>query len=816
MELTDTELIQNTLSGDQNAFAALVRRYQKQVHALAWRNTGDFHVAEEITQDTFLRAYGKLGSLKNPKLLAGWLYVIANRLCKTWLSKKGHEMQSLETVPTEEIEQHTYSDWTEKQREEHATDRRVEIVKQLLQKLPESERIVITLHYLADSSVKEISEFLGVSLNTVKSRLHRARKRLQKEEHMLKETLGSYQPSTNLTDNIMRNIKQTGTQIDSPTSKPFIPILSAASTLILVVLMLGIGSQHLARFQKPYSLDAPSKMSVEIVDEAVLMNLPSDPNVRNQIGNVNATNKSEGTNHDLNSKLSSANSGRVVDEKGNPISGIKIALTPVENKSGGWFPVIPNDENGNPIDKSFYQAETNIEGHFTVTNTLGGPVHLSLFPERRSGYEILKVQMAGMYFFPTDFPSGRGVVFAISPDAHHEDIEVVLKQPQMRIKVLRSDGTALTNTKIRCDIKIESRYGYSTSELAVETDENGYFVYYMDESGKEDVNYTCSMTATYENQKASLSPFEFKSTGYTHDAVLIFGEQQMQIFQPLKDSITNSPSQISTGIQNDSSPMSIVAEQTATLSGRVVDVEGKAIADLHVFLQSVNTSDLVHVSKILSPRDLLKSQHSKTNTEGAFTIKNIPSGATYLGILPNSFNAFLPKDLAKKISGTLDRKDINTLRSMGFFERDQDDFEPDYEVLSISKKGIIIYPHSDSDPIIFDINPATHSKNIVVTVRQRMRIRGRLLYEDRTPVVNIRINLRESRYTEDGKGFGSSGGNPKTDANGYFIYYPEEEHDPRYYVFGLRYKDMVAESEPIRLKPGERFEELTLILKSIP
>ena len=451
--------------------------------------------------------------------------MIANRLCKTWYSKKAHEMQSLETVPAEELEQHTYADYTAKQREEQASDVRVELVKRLLKKLPESERIVITLHYLADSSVKEISEFLGVSMNTVKSRLHRARKRLQKEEHMLHETLGSFQPSMTLTDNIMRNIKQTGSQIDPPTSKPFIPIVAAASTLILVVLMLGLGSQHLARFQKPYSLDATSKMSVEIVDAAVMTNLPSDPNVRNQIGNVNATDKSEGANQNLDVKPSSSNSGRVVDEVGNPISGIKIALTPVGNANGGWFPIIPHDENGNPIDESLFQAETNIEGHFTVTNQLGGPVHLSLFSIRRSGYKISKIQMADMYFFPSDFPSSRGVVFATSPDAHHEDIQVVLKQPQIRVKALNSDGTALANTTINCDIRIESKDGYSTSESTVDTDENGYFVHYMDEFRNDNRVYICQITAKYEKQKASVK-FELVPTRGTHDVVLILGEEQ--------------------------------------------------------------------------------------------------------------------------------------------------------------------------------------------------------------------------------------------------------------------------------------------------
>ena len=61
MKNTDIELIQSSLIGDENAFAQLVKGYQKQVHALAWRKVGDFHIAEEITQDTFLKVYQKLG-----------------------------------------------------------------------------------------------------------------------------------------------------------------------------------------------------------------------------------------------------------------------------------------------------------------------------------------------------------------------------------------------------------------------------------------------------------------------------------------------------------------------------------------------------------------------------------------------------------------------------------------------------------------------------------------------------------------------------------------------------------------------------------
>ena len=64
MKNDNVELIQRSLEGDQDAFAKLVKKHQKQVHALAWRKVGDFHTAEEITQDTFLQVYKKLATLK--------------------------------------------------------------------------------------------------------------------------------------------------------------------------------------------------------------------------------------------------------------------------------------------------------------------------------------------------------------------------------------------------------------------------------------------------------------------------------------------------------------------------------------------------------------------------------------------------------------------------------------------------------------------------------------------------------------------------------------------------------------------------------
>ena len=71
MERDDVELIQSILSGDEAAFSILVKKYQKSVHALAWRKIGDFHIAEEITQDTFLHVHTKTCIAKKSEPVCG-------------------------------------------------------------------------------------------------------------------------------------------------------------------------------------------------------------------------------------------------------------------------------------------------------------------------------------------------------------------------------------------------------------------------------------------------------------------------------------------------------------------------------------------------------------------------------------------------------------------------------------------------------------------------------------------------------------------------------------------------------------------------
>ena len=288
MKNNDTQLIRRTLDGDDNAFTELVDKYQKQVHALVWRKIGDFHIAEEITQDTFLIAYQKLSTLKKSQSFSSWLYVIATSLCRAWFRKKYRREQLRQGTDTTHPENATYSEYVVEENERIATETQRDVVKKLLAKLGESERTVVTLHYFGEMSCSEIGAFLGISTNTVKSRLRRAQQRLRKEETMIREVLDNYQIAPNLTENIMREISQTKPATPSG-SKPFVPWAVAASTLVVVLFMLGFGnSKYLVRFQQPYSLDANAEMTVEIIDTPIIANLETELDVRTQLGSAKA------------------------------------------------------------------------------------------------------------------------------------------------------------------------------------------------------------------------------------------------------------------------------------------------------------------------------------------------------------------------------------------------------------------------------------------------------------------------------------------------------------------------------------------------
>ena len=318
MALHDAELIQRTLAGDESAFGFLVDKYKGSVHALAYRKLGDFHTAEEITQDTFLKAYQKLSTLKDPARFPGWLYVIAARCCISWFRQNRLQTESFDSLKRE-INAHSWA--------KYADARLREKVHNALESLPESERTVLTLYYMAGMTCEEIGRFIGTSCGAIRDRLYRARIRLREELTMIEETLGGFQLLPTLTQEIMRQIPN-GSLNSAPTSKPLAPWI-AATSLAVVALLIGLGIRQVATFQLPYSFDAPeSATMVEIVDAPIVeMPLLKFSQV-NRVEGVDGGESGNGNRED-------GSMWEVTSDSQNDIASDKIGWTQTQGPYGG-------------------------------------------------------------------------------------------------------------------------------------------------------------------------------------------------------------------------------------------------------------------------------------------------------------------------------------------------------------------------------------------------------------------------------------------------------------------------------------------------
>jgi RNA polymerase sigma-70 factor, ECF subfamily len=166
----DAGLLARLRTGDDRAFEELVTAYQHRLFGVALRMLGSRAEAEEIAQETFLRAHRALGEFRGEARLGTWLYAIAARLCLNRLAAgaRRHE-RSDETAllqrPAEGADAAAALERTELQA----------ALQEAVAALPEERRIVVVLRDLEGLAYEEIAEVLGLPLNTVRTRLHRAR-----------------------------------------------------------------------------------------------------------------------------------------------------------------------------------------------------------------------------------------------------------------------------------------------------------------------------------------------------------------------------------------------------------------------------------------------------------------------------------------------------------------------------------------------------------------------------------------------------------------------------------------------------------------
>jgi RNA polymerase sigma factor (sigma-70 family) len=172
--MSDATLVDLVLSGDHNAFAVLVERYKDAVQNLAYRMLGNVTEAEDVAQETFVRAYTQLATYKSVHKFSTWLLSIASHLAIDQLRRRRFLALPLEDVPFLEW----IVDMGISPEQSALQGERQDEVQRYLLRLPGKYRAVIILRYWHDFSYEEIATALHLTPALVKARLHRARELL--------------------------------------------------------------------------------------------------------------------------------------------------------------------------------------------------------------------------------------------------------------------------------------------------------------------------------------------------------------------------------------------------------------------------------------------------------------------------------------------------------------------------------------------------------------------------------------------------------------------------------------------------------------
>jgi RNA polymerase sigma-70 factor (ECF subfamily) len=185
-DMEDSELIARFVSGDDDAFATIVNRHRPRIFALAHGFLHNETDAEEVAQDTFIRAYRGLAQFRGESSLSTWLHRIAVNLARNrywyFFRRYRHATLSLD-CPIGEQSTTTYADVVASNEadpaRETARGEMERLVTSCMEELPEHQRRILTLRNLQERSYEEIAAELGINRGTVKSRIARARERLK-------------------------------------------------------------------------------------------------------------------------------------------------------------------------------------------------------------------------------------------------------------------------------------------------------------------------------------------------------------------------------------------------------------------------------------------------------------------------------------------------------------------------------------------------------------------------------------------------------------------------------------------------------------
>lgn len=172
-------LIDRIIAGEESLYATLVDKYKSYAYTIALKIVNNKAEAEEIAQDSFIKAFHYLKKFNREAKFSTWLYRI---VFNTAISYKRKNKQQFQSIENSNIEYDEHAD-----NKIEKDDKRI-FIEQALQKLSDADRVAVQLFYIKEYSLEEIAEMLGQNINTLKVRIHRARLRLADElKKILKE-----------------------------------------------------------------------------------------------------------------------------------------------------------------------------------------------------------------------------------------------------------------------------------------------------------------------------------------------------------------------------------------------------------------------------------------------------------------------------------------------------------------------------------------------------------------------------------------------------------------------------------------------------
>lgn len=175
--MSDAAYIEKTLAGDQSAFRVLVEKHQGMVYTIALRILKDKEDAEEVAQDTFVKAYQKLDSFKGGSKFSTWLYSIVYNTSISRTRKKRMDIQEVDNL----ADNAQLATSNNELLMELGRNEQQKFLQMALAALPSVDAAVLSMYYLEEQNVEEVSEATGLSRSNVKVKLHRGRQRLQVE-----------------------------------------------------------------------------------------------------------------------------------------------------------------------------------------------------------------------------------------------------------------------------------------------------------------------------------------------------------------------------------------------------------------------------------------------------------------------------------------------------------------------------------------------------------------------------------------------------------------------------------------------------------